>query len=103
MIDKKKLDQITDFLKWKIFRNMDIMYLDDPPAVELDKSFIDKYHGEIKYAELVDIIASLHNLLYEAVTGERYDYMFHWTNKIGSDCFDDIFDHDIFESEAENE
>ena len=30
--------------------------------------------------ELLDIIASLHNELYKEVTGEYYDYMFHWAN-----------------------
>lgn len=31
--------------------------------------------------KLLDIIASLHNELYNEVTGEYYDYMFHWANK----------------------
>ena len=30
--------------------------------------------------ELLDIIASLHNELYKEVTGQYYDYMFHWAN-----------------------
>jgi hypothetical protein len=30
--------------------------------------------------ELLDIIASLHNELYNEVTGQYYDYMFHWAN-----------------------
>lgn len=46
-------------------------------------------------------IASLHNLLYEAVTGERYDYMFHWANKVGGDCLDNIFDDDTEENKNE--
>lgn len=44
--------------------------------------------------DLVDIISSLHNLLYEAVTGDLYDYAWHWTNKIGEwtddHCFDEL-------------
>ena len=49
---------------------------------------------------LVDIISSLHNLLYEEVTGERYDYAFHWCNKSGGSCNDDIF-NDILEVSTE--
>lgn len=97
MIDKNKLDQITNFLINGVFRNGDIMLSWDIPPVQLEKSYIDEDGDEVSEVDLVDIIASLHNLLYEAVTGERYDYMFHWANKCGSDCNDDIFDKDIWE------
>lgn len=83
MIDKKKLDEITTFLKWNVFRNEDLNYSDDIPDIPLSDD-ID--------VGIIDIIASLHNLLYECVTGERYDYMWHWSNKIGACCSDDIFD-----------
>ena len=44
--------------------------------------------------EFVNIIASLHNELYKEVTGEYYDYMFHWYNKAtGGICDDDFFKH----------
>lgn len=99
MIDKNKLDQITNFLINGVFRNGDIMLSWDIPPVELEKSFVDEDGDEVSEVDLVDIIASLHNLLYEAITGERYDYMFHWANKCGSDCNDDIFDWDIWEGE----
>jgi len=102
MIDNKKLDQITKFLAQKIYRNYDIMF-SDLPGVELDKCFIDEDHDEVFEVDLVDIIASLHNLLCEAVTGNRYNYMFHWANKIGSSCIDDLFDQDVFKSEEKNE
>lgn len=102
MISKKQLDEITDFLKWNIFRNGDIMYDDDFPGVKLDEPYTDKFHGEISEVDLTDIIASLHNLLYEAVYGQRYDYMFHHCNKIGADCLDTVFDG-ILEGAAENE
>lgn len=97
MIDKNKLDQITNFLINNVFRNGDIMLSWDIPPVQLEKRFIDEDGDEVSEVDLVDIIASLHNLLYEAVTGERYDYMFHWANKCGSACNDDIFDWDIWE------
>lgn len=38
-----------------------------------------------------DIIASLHNELHNLVTGAYYDYMFHWANKCGGWCEDDLF------------
>lgn len=97
MISKEKLDDITDFLKWNVFRNSDIMFL-EAPGIPLNKPLTDEFDGEpIKEVDLVDVIASLHNLLYEAVTGERYDYMFHWANKVGSDCVDNIFDDETSE------
>ena len=102
MINKKQLDDITTFLNYNIFRNMDLMYREDFPGVKLDKPYKDKYHGEIKEVDLTDIIASLHNLLYEAIYGQRYDYMFHHCNKIGADCLDNVFDG-ILEGAAKDE
>ena len=97
MITQNKLDEITAFLKENVFKNMKVMYNGrcdvDEIWIKLPKSYIDKYHGEIEEVDLIDIIASLHNLLYEAVTGNRYDYAFHWCNKIGADCLDNIFDY----------
>ena len=102
MINQKELSKITRFLAEKIFRNPDIMFA-ELPGVELDKAFIDEFDDNVSEVDLIDIIATLHNLLCEAVTGNRYNYMFHWANKIGSWCIDDIFDHDVFESEDKNE
>ena len=102
MIDENKLDLITSFLKDKIFRNGSIMWIDNLPSIELEKSYTDDDGDEVSEVDLVDIIASLHNLLYEAVTGERYDYMWHWANKCGSWCNDNVFDNDIFEKENNN-
>lgn len=82
MISKEKLDAITNYLIAHVFRNGNIMLCEDNFADDDDET------------PLADIIASLHNLLYEAVTGERYDYMFHWANKVGGDCLDNIFDDD---------
>lgn len=78
------INKITDILIEKIFRNEKIMF----------NSALDKISIEIDNQEyyLIDVIAALHNLLYEARTGERYDYMWHWANKIGSWCRDDCFD-----------
>lgn len=84
MISKDKLDYITNYLKEKVWRDPEIMYPYIHPGCEDDLRDL--------VGDLVDIISSLHNLLYEAVTGERYDYAFHWCNKIGSDTLDHIFD-----------
>lgn len=84
MIDQKKLKEITEFLANNVFRDIEIMH-EDLPGVKIDGCEVD----------LVDIIASLHNLLCEAVTGNRYNYMFHWANKAGAWTFDNIFDDDF--------
>lgn len=87
------IDKITTWLKNNVFRNEDIAYdITDEKLPLLP-------YGDIGLADILDVIASLHNLLYEQITGERYDYMFHWTNKIGLDCIDDMFDNDCFKKE----
>lgn len=97
MIDNNKLTKITCFLVNNVFRNDDIMLSRDIPPVELPKIYTDKDGDAVSEVDLVDIIASLHNLLCEAVTGNRYNYMDHWANKCGSCCNDEIFDWDIWE------
>lgn len=85
-MNKDQLNQITEYLKENVWRNADVMF---------DTACI----GDGDVSNLVDIITSLHNLLHEEVTGERYDYAFHWANKVGSDVDDDIFDKLIKEEE----
>lgn len=65
-MNKTKLDNITNYLT-DAFTNTDLFYCPDNDFVPM----------------LVDIIASLHNELYKEVTGNYYDYMFHWSNKAG--------------------
>lgn len=81
MTDKDKMTEITRWLIQNVFRDPNILYNDHIRGEHEDD------------IDLVDVIASLHNLLYESVTGDRYDYMFHWANKEGADCRDDIFDN----------
>lgn len=78
MITEEHLADITAWLKDNVMRNSDIMLSD----------------ANYEY-DLPDIIASLHNLLYEAVTGKRYGYMHHWANKIGCFVTDNFFDYPI--------
>ena len=68
---EKELENITDWLKWHIFRNSDVMFAEDPETEQGDR-----------YYDLIDMIASLHNLLYEAITGNKYDYWFHCVTKL---------------------
>lgn len=77
-MNEQKLNEITTYLKENVFKNPDIMYTEDDTILDL-----------------LEMIASLHNLLYEEVTGKRYNYMFHWANKIGSWVDDDFFDGEI--------
>lgn len=79
---KEQLDKITEYLKCNVWRNANVMF--DNACIEEDD-----------VSNLVDIISSLHNLLYEEVTGERYNYAFHWANKVGSDVVDNIFDKEV--------
>ena len=82
MIDTTKMSNITRWLIDNLFRNETIMFNDFVRG--------ENYCNDV---DLIDVIASLHNLLYESVNGEPYDYMFHWANKVGSDCTDNIFDN----------
>lgn len=85
---KDELNAITSWLIENVFRNSHIMFSEDEIMI-----------GDVVIG-MPDIIATLHNLLYEQITGERYDYMFHWANKVGSWCEDDIFD-DMLKGEEE--
>lgn len=81
---EKQLNELTYWLRENVFKNPDIMYNDWLWYQEIDKDNVD--------TNLIDIIATLHNIIYKLVTGESYNYMFHWCNKIGSDCDDHVFD-----------
>lgn len=79
VMEKEQLDEITEYLISNVWRNENVMF---------DNALIEE--GDV--SNLIDIISSLHNLLYEEVTGKRYNYAFHWANNIGSDVIDNIFD-----------
>lgn len=49
------------------------------------------YPGEMTNVDLVGVIASLYEVLHFQVTGEPYDYMWHWANKTGSWVNDKLF------------
>lgn len=73
MITEEQLYAITERIKEKVWRNGNVMFEDGAE-------------------DAIDILSSLHNLLWECVTGKRYDYAFHWCNKCGSDTNDKYFD-----------
>ena len=81
MITEENLYEITTYLKKNVFQNPDVMFAEDPEPEKGDRFY-----------DLVTIIASLHNVLYETVTGQRYDYMHHWANKIGANVDEHFFD-----------
>lgn len=81
---EKQLNNLTYWLRENVFQNTDIMYNDWLWDQEIDKDNVD--------TDLIDIIATLHNIIYKLVTGASYDYMFHWCNKIGADCNEHVFD-----------
>lgn len=89
-MNEKQLGILTTWLKKYIFTNTKIMFN--------DVLWLDSIYSDNVDASVIDIIASLHNIIYELVTGEKYDYMWHWCNKIGSDCDDNVFDK-LLESE----
>lgn len=92
---EKQLNALTSWLIENIFRNPDIMFDD-----AIWNQEIELYGATF---DMIDVIASLHNLLYEAITGRKYDYMFHWCNKIGSDCIDDVFNTLLLNAEERKE
>lgn len=85
MINKKQLDIITQDLKEKIWCNEDLQ---------------DEYYTECNYSirdrtDMIYIISTLHNLLYETVTGKPYNYAWHWLNKVNglaNDGCDTLYD-----------
>lgn len=88
-----ELEKITDKIKWDVARDEDVMH----------HSYLTPKDDIID--TLIAMVFSLHNLLYKEVTGELYDYMWHWTNKIGINYIDhkwcDHYFDDIMESEDE--
>lgn len=66
---ERKLNEITEKVA-DIFICKALSYLSTDNMEEKEDAFFD----------LLDVVASLHNELYKEVTGEYYDYMFHWAN-----------------------
>lgn len=70
-IDENKLDEIRSYIVENIIQNTDLMFNDE---IRTDKLPVDA----------IEVIVDLYEYLHVIVTGEQYDYMFHWANKIGA-------------------
>lgn len=85
---EEELKLIRDFIVENIARNPDVFIkcLDIDVTAQLD---------------VIDIIVGLYDMLHKAVTGENYDYMWHWANKIGFWCEDDRLFKTIVKGESD--
>lgn len=94
LMEVGKLNAIRQFIVEYIMRDSYVMYSDE--ARDVGRHHID----------LIYVIASLYEELHKEVTGEPYEYMFHWANKVGSWVEDDLFSEEKFKEfleELENE
>lgn len=88
-MSEEKLDRIRSLIVNKIISNDYIMFDDKIRNYEEDDNELD----------LVEVIVDLYEYLHQIVTGEEYDYMFHWANKIGSWVETGMFDKEVEEYE----
>ena len=77
----EQLNKIRAFLVENVFRDPKIMFSDECRGDKEGYFTVD----------LPEVIASLYEVLHREVTGETYNYMFHWANKIGSWVEDELF------------
>lgn len=75
LISIQRLNKIRNYIVINIMRNPDIMFSD------IRDNDVDP----------IEVIASLYEILHRMITGEPYNYMFHWANKCGSWVKDDLF------------
>lgn len=78
-----ELDRIIGWLKENVFRNENYMFLPYHTSNDEDGELTDN---------LLSMVASLANLLFKEVRNEKYDYFFHWANKVGAWVEDNVFD-----------
>lgn len=71
-ISKEDLDVIRNFIIDNVVRNDNFM-------------FNDTLDNEI---DIISLVCSLYNVLYNVITGGHYDYFFHWANLEGGACDD---------------
>jgi hypothetical protein len=72
---EKELEKIREYIIDNVMTDTDIMLSD----------------ARIDGVDLPEIIASLYELLHRQVTGEPYQYFYHFANKIGADVEDNLF------------
>lgn len=88
-LTESQLSEIRAYIVENIMRNSDIMLLNDRV-----------YRDEAGERDLVEVIASLYELIHQMTTGEPYRYMFHWANKVGAWVEDDVFDPYTLEGQS---
>lgn len=75
---EEKLKEVREYIV-DLMRDPDIM-------------FDCEIRGEgINSVDLMEVIASLYELLHQEVLHKSYNYMFHWANKTGAWVTDDLF------------
>lgn len=79
---EEQLQKVREYIKDNIVMNPDIMF---------DNTIRGDEPGINDQIDLIEVIVSLYELLHMEVTGEEYDYYFHWANKIGSWVDDGLF------------
>ena len=74
MMTEQKLDEITSKVK-EVFRSYGF-----GNCVVCKNPECDECNEKHTIYDALDVLASVHNELYREVTGEYYDYIFHWAN-----------------------
>lgn len=109
MATKEQLTKIRVYLVDEIFRNPDLVHDENVRGVtdECDKCKSGGYKECSKCdksnPDLLGVIAHLYNLLHEYVEGERYEYFFHWINKVGGWVDDNYLDYIMNKEDKQNE
>lgn len=89
-IDENKLDEIRSYIVENIIQNTDLMFNDE---IRSNKMPVDT----------IEVIVDLYEYLHVIVTGDKYDYMFHWANKIGADIETGLLDEYVTKQLKEGE
>ena len=89
-MNESELKLIRDYIVENIVRNPDVFI----KCLDIDVD---------EHLDVIDIIVGLYDMLHKEVTGENYDYMWNWANKIGFWCEDDRFYKSIVKGETNGE
>lgn len=89
-MDENELRIIREYIIEKIIREPDMF-------IKCQNINVDEV------IDLIDVITGLYNMLHKSVTGEDYDYMWHWANKIGFWCDDNRLFNYVIKDNTESE
>lgn len=81
-MSKEQLTKIRVYIIDNVIMNENFMYSDEVRG---------ENEGD---PDLLEVIASLYEVLHKEVTGEPYNYMFHYANEIGGWVEDGLFTED---------